>query len=620
MLVDGTAEDLQSKVASDLEMQFEWNSPSKTDIINGMAFEPLTVAAAAAAAVTTATTTTAAAVTTTTAAAATTVIASTVAISAVTAAVTAAVVEVESGIHATVHANCPELTVKLESGEQMKGEKVVEIETEIDMGIAKNGESEVDREIGRLRTDIHAGYVVCLDITYLKHECGLNRNFPLIQCSPPVEVGKGEGDVELPLHLSAVETMSIVEVEEHTQGAVSEINHMDVVEEIDTNIQNEIRRQNTDQKGFGVIAAARVALAPMVEGRQLENRDEGGDSLQTNQENTFARTQSNTTYSSAYRGKSLQIPWDSKVFFASIGTSYRPGIGTDPGSDEAEAEAVKNTEELKAIKNVQDIIELNSKLSKKRKKDTEKEKERERAKQIIKKGKNSSTHTASPGPKKVLRHVAENVLPSITSLTQGDDCERSQYGMHMVLESYSFFDEVCQYYEAARRKKKLIGITYLIISSPININLSCCVPSCLILSYPVLSYHILSSHSVLSPCCVLSSPIISCPLTLFCHPVVSCPLLSYPVLPCPIILSCRVVSCRVVSCRVVSCRVLSCPVLSCTILSCPFLLCDILYCPVLSCCVASCPVLSYVISFVLLCLFLSCLIPSCPVLYYPVLS
>ena len=115
------------------------------------------------------------------------------------------------------------------------------------------------------------------------------------------------------------------------------------------------------------------------------------------------------------------------------------------------------------------------KYSKKRKKNKEKKKKESEIPENL--------FHDSPVPKKVPRQVIENIkphhinlthLPSPLPLTQ---CIQ-KYTADFTIEKYSFFDQVCSFYEKKKKKMRLIGkkhsfminINYFFSASHLNIN------------------------------------------------------------------------------------------------------------------------------------------------------
>ena len=115
--------------------------------------------------------------------------------------------------------------------------------------------------------------------------------------------------------------------------------------------------------------------------------------------------------------------------------------------------AEQNLEKSNATRNLDEKLGLISKLSKERRN----EKERERKKGKERKDIKSPTNTASEGPTKVANPFRETVDHPLRCIPPPPHGERSQYGMHLVLERFTFFDQICLHFGKDRERKKIIG-------------------------------------------------------------------------------------------------------------------------------------------------------------------
>ena len=317
----------------------------------------------------------------------------------------------------------------------------------------------IDQEIEKLQADIDAGYVVCLDLSYLKHECGLHPlDFSAFQCSPGLARREGEIDKTFPVSVS--EMGNRVRVGEQQQVVLS------------SDMENRGSRQCSEDCYHWDTALPR-------ESNNGGNTSHEGKEENSPQESNSKNSEERTPHSSTHRRKLTYVPWDRKVAFATIGSSYRTESQTVQTSNRVD----QNVEKSNDVEKLEEKLESNLKLSKKRKK----EKERDRKKEKMRKDMKSLTDDALEGPKKDPLHVEEQLLRQVRCVPPSPHGERSQYGMHMMLERYSFFDQICRHFQEDRERKKIVGKEKRIFTALSNIH-PCPQSSCLL---PYSSAHLL---------------------------------------------------------------------------------------------------------------------------------
>ena len=182
------------------------------------------------------------------------------------------------------------------------------------------------------------------------------------------------------------------------------------------------------------------------------------------QESSLSDTHSSIPipHASTYRKDTSYVPVNRKSILVRVGDSLseRTFPSTVPQSPVAmKASRITTAEaKLRAIQKLEENLEKNLKYSKKRKKNKEKKKKESEIPENL--------FHDSPVPKKVPRQVIENIkphhinlthLPSPLPLTQ---CIQ-KYTADFTIEKYSFFDQVCSFYEKKKKKMKLIGKKYL---------------------------------------------------------------------------------------------------------------------------------------------------------------
>ena len=317
----------------------------------------------------------------------------------------------------------------------------------------------IDQEIEKLQADIDAGYVVCLDLSYLKHECGLHPlDFSAFQCSPGLARREGEIDKTFPVSVS--EMGNRVRVGEQQQVVLS------------SDMENRGSRQCSEDCYHWDTALPR-------ESRNGGNTSHEGNEENSPQESNSKNSEERTPHSSTHRRKLTYVPWDRKVAFATIGSSYR----TESQKVQTSNRVDQNVEKSNDVEKLEEKLESNLKLSKKRKK----EKERDRKKEKMRKDMKSLTDDALEAPKKDPLHVEEQLLRQVRCVPPSPHGERSQYGMHMMLERFSFFDQICRHFQEDRERKKIVGKEKRIFTALSNIH-PCPQSSCLL---PYSSAHLL---------------------------------------------------------------------------------------------------------------------------------
>lgn len=183
------------------------------------------------------------------------------------------------------------------------------------------------------------------------------------------------------------------------------------------------------------------------------------------QESSLSDTQSSIPipHASTYRKDTSYVPVNRKSILVRVDDSLseRTFPSTVPQSPVAMKALRITTAEakLRAIQKLEENLEKNLKYSKKRKKHKEKEKK------IVNEIPENLFHD-SPVPKKVPRQVIENIkphqidpthLPSPLPLSESIQ----KYTANFTIEKYSFFDQVCSFYEKKKKKRKLIGKKHL---------------------------------------------------------------------------------------------------------------------------------------------------------------
>ena len=317
----------------------------------------------------------------------------------------------------------------------------------------------IDQEIEKLQADIDAGYVVCLDLSYLKHECGLHPlDFSAFQCSPGLARREGEIDKTFPVSVS--EMGNRVRVGEQQQVVLS------------SDMENRGSRQCSEDCYHWDTALPR-------ESNNGGNTSHEGNEENSPQESNSKNSEERTPHSSTHRRKLTYVPWDRKVAFATIGSSYR----TESQKVQTSNRVDQNVEKSNDVEKLEEKLESNLKLSKKRKK----EKERDRKKEKMRKDMKSLTDDALEGPKKDPLHVEEQLLRQVRCVPPSPHGERSQYGMHMMLERFSFFDQICRHFQEDLERKKIVGKEKRIFTALSNIH-PCPQSSCLL---PYSSAHLL---------------------------------------------------------------------------------------------------------------------------------
>ena len=320
----------------------------------------------------------------------------------------------------------------------------------------------IDQEIEKLQADIDAGYVVCLDLSYLKHECGLHPlDFSAFQCSPGL--ARRDGEIEKTFPVSVSEMGNRVRVGEQQQ-------QQQVV--LSSDMENRGSRQCSEDCYHWDTALPR-------ESNNGGNTSHEGNEENSPQESNSKNSEERTPHSSTHRRKLTYVPWDRKVAFATIGSSYRTESQTVQTSNRVD----QNVEKSNDVEKLEEKLESNLKLSKKRKK----EKERDRKKEKMRKDMKSLTDDALEAPKKDPLHVEEQLLRQVRCVPPSPHGERSQYGMHMMLERYSFFDQICRHFQEDRERKKIVGKEKRIFTALSNIH-PCPQSSCLL---PYSSAHLL---------------------------------------------------------------------------------------------------------------------------------
>ena len=301
-----------------------------------------------------------------------------------------------------------------------------EVEVEVIIGSKEDGKLVIDQEIEKLRADVNAGYVVCLDLLYLKHECGFNQlDSSTHSCG--LEFAMREGDCDNAFPASASEIGNTIHVGEEEQQVVSS-----------SDMEKERSRQRSANSSDWDTALHQVNIIG-------GNTTREGNKANSLREGNSGHPNEYKSHSSTYRGKSTHVPWD-RTIFATVGSTYR----ADSQIFQSSVVVEQNFEKSNATRNLDEKLGSILKLSKERRD----EKERERKKEKLKK---SPTNTALEGPAKVPNHVKENVDHPLRCVPLPPPGERSQYGMHMVLERFTFFDQICLHFGKDRERKKAIG-------------------------------------------------------------------------------------------------------------------------------------------------------------------
>ena len=191
--------------------------------------------------------------------------------------------------------------------------------------------------------------------------------------------------------------------------------------------------------------------------------------------NTCSDTQpsSPTPHASTYWKDTSYVPINSKSILVRVGDSLSqrafPGTVLQPSVTTKVSRVTAAEAKLKSIQKLEENLEKNLKYSKKRKKI--KEKERKKEKNVI-----ENAFNDSPVPKKVPRLSVDNnvplhvdhknlpsSLPSLPSIPSSLPLSVNiqKYTANFTIEKYSFFDQVCSFYEKKKKELKLIGTILL---------------------------------------------------------------------------------------------------------------------------------------------------------------
>ena len=175
-------------------------------------------------------------------------------------------------------------------------------------------------------------------------------------------------------------------------------------------------------------------------------------------------------HASTYWKDISYVSINSKSILVRVGDSLSER--TFPSSVPQSLVAIKSSREfaaekkIRAIQKLEESLEKNLKYSKKRKKNRIKEKKKENI--LI-----ENNFQDSPVPKKVPRQVIEDISPHNLNTTSLPSSLRLSENIqkctaNFSIEKYSFFDQVCSFYEKKKKQQKLIGKKHFLYSHYLN--------------------------------------------------------------------------------------------------------------------------------------------------------